>query len=127
MTFNEEIFSALSGEATVTALVGTKIFYKYLPDNHLNSEDALLYESNISEALHTIILENYGDTYDLTIKAVSQTPLKTFQIGQAVKNFLKSYSSTNVKSIAFERDVVVYNSDDDTHVLNLNFTIVYEN
>ena len=128
MTFNEEIYTALSTEATITALVNVNdIVFGHLPDNHKAGTDAIVYESNIISSQNTMPIDNYGDDYNLTIKAASQTPLNIYTIGQAVKDFLNTYSSTNFRQIVFERDIYVWNEDDDLHVLSLDFTIDYCN
>lgn len=126
-TFNEEISAAFVGESTITALVGTNIYHHHLPENYDITNDALLYESSIVDALHHVELLNYGDTYELRIKAVSTDNLSVYTIGQAVKDYIKTYQTTNVRSIAFERDVYVYSDEENLHVLNLDFTIDYKN
>lgn len=126
-TFNEEIAAAFAAESTISDLVGTNIYFHHLPDNYDISNDAMLYESSITEALHHVELQNYGDTYELRVKAVSVNSLNIYTIGQAVKDYIKSYQTTNVRSIAFERDVYVYSDEENMHVLNLDFTIDYCN
>jgi hypothetical protein len=123
----EEIYSALSGESTITDLVGTNIYFDHLPLNYKTANDAIVYSGWIGQAQHTIVLENFGDTYTLSIKAVSETAINTYNIGQAVKDFLKTYDSTNIKSVAFERDTPLYNEEDGIYVLNLDFTLDYCN
>lgn len=126
-TFNEEMFAAFAAESTITDLVGTNIYFHHLPENYDITNDALLYESSITEALHHVELLNYGDTYEMRIKAVSTSSLSIYTIGQAVKDYIKTYETTNVRSIAFERDVYVYSDEENLHVLNLDFTIDYCN
>jgi hypothetical protein len=123
----EELYTALSGEGTITALVGTNVYFEHLPQNYLLSSDAIVFVGYVNQAQHTIELENFGDYYTISIKAVSQTPLSTYNIGQAVKDFLKTYTSTNIKAIWFERDAQLYNEDDNVYVLNLDFTVDYCN
>lgn len=126
-TFNEEISAAFAAESTISDLVGTNIYFHHLPENYNINNDALLYESAITEALHHVELQNYGDTYELRIKAVSTSSLSIYTIAQAVKDYIKSYQTTNVRSIAFERDVYVYSDEENLHVLNCDFTIDYCN
>jgi hypothetical protein len=126
-TFNEEISAAFAAESTITDLVSTDIYFHHLPENYNINSDALLYESSIVEAQHHIDLMNWGDTYEMRIKAVSVTAINVYTIGQAVKDYIKTYSSTNVQSIAFERDVYVYSDEENLHVLNLDFTVDYCN
>jgi len=57
----EEIYSALSGESTITDLVGSNIFFEHLPMNFKVSDDCLVYFGNVQEAQHTTQLENFGD------------------------------------------------------------------
>lgn len=122
-----ELQAAFLAESTITDLTGTNIWFGNAPENHLASSDYMLHESEITEALHHVELQNYGDTYQLRVKAVSQSVPNAYAIGQSVKTFIKSYITTNVRSIAFERDVYIYNDEDKTHILNLDFTIDYCN
>lgn len=126
MTFNEEVYSQMIGEESISSLVDG-IYYGILPDNYKNTKEAIVYESNIFEAFNTISLENYGDNYTLTVKIVSSDPKKIYAIGQAVKDHFKPYSSTNIRSIRFNRDNYVYSDNDDIHVLNLDFIVDYCN
>jgi hypothetical protein len=123
----EEIYTQLTGESTITALVGSRVYFDHLPTNYDLSNDAIVFEGYVAQAQHTISLENFGDTYTLSVKAISKTPLNTYTIGQAVKDFLKTYSSTNIKAIWFERDVALFNDEDNVYVLNLDFTVDYCN
>ena len=122
-----ELQAAFLAESTITALTGTNIWFGNAPENHAASTDYLLHESEITEALHTVALDNYGDTYQLRIKAISQTVANAYAIGQAVKAYIKTYETTNVRSIALERDVYIYNDEDKTHILNVDFSIDYCN
>jgi len=128
MSFNTEIYAALIGESTITALVSAdNVYFGHLPDNFSNATDSIVYETRIDEALHHIELLNYGDRYNLNIKAVSADDVSIYTIGQAVKDYLKTYETTNVRSVAFERDTYVYGEEDNIHVLSLDFTIDYCN
>ena len=122
-----ELQAAFLAESTITALTSTNIWFGNAPENHASSTDYMLHESEITEALHTVALDNYGDTYQLRIKAISQSVPNAYAIGQAVKAYLKTYETTNVRSVALERDVYVYNDEDKTHILNVDFSIDYCN
>ena len=127
MTFNKEIYNILTTNPEITDLVDG-IFFNHLPDNRRATFNDIVYETFISEAMHTIPLENYGDEYTLSIKAVSQDPEKALEIGQAVKDFLRQMTeTTNIRSIAFQRDVTVYDEEDNIHILNMDFIIDYCN
>ena len=127
MTFNKEIYNILTTNPEITDLI-EGVYFNHLPDNYPATNNAIVYETFIDEALHTITLENYGDNYTLSIKAVSQNPEKALEIGQAIKDFLRQMAATtNIRSIAFQRDVTVYDEEDNIHVLNMDFDIDYCN
>jgi len=126
-TFNEEIFSILSTEPTITALVGTAIYHESTPENKLKSVDGIIYGSNINASMNTVELDNYGDEYSLFIKVVSKTAINIYTIGQAVKDKLKTVDTTNIRSIVFDRDQYLWSDEDRIHILNLDFTIDYCN
>jgi hypothetical protein len=126
MSFNSEIFTALSTEGTITA-VTDNIYFNHLPDNYDKSNNVIIYDSFVSEALHTLPLENYGDEYTLSIKAISSLPVTGDNIGEIVKTYLKTLSSSSIRSIAFQRDVYVYNEEENIHILHMDFVVDYCN
>ena len=126
-SFNSEIYGIINGESSITSLV-EGVYFNHLPDNYKASNDAIVYDSFIDEAFHTVSLENYGDSYTLSVKALSTNPESARTIGQAVKVFLRDLAqTTNIRSIAFQRDVTVYNEEDNIHILNMDFDIDYCN
>ena len=126
-TFNEEIYSILQNDATLTGLIGANVYHESTPENKLKSVDGIIYGSNISSAYHTISIDNYGDEYFLYIKVVSATAKNIYTIGQRVKDLLKPISTTNIRSIQFDRDQYIWSDEDRIHILNLDFTIDYCN
>jgi hypothetical protein len=127
MTFNEEIYSILTGDATITGLVGTNIFFEAASENKLKSVDCVVYGSNISQSYNTVELDNYGDEYFLYIKITSKDAINIYTIAQAIKDKLKTVDTTNIRSIVFDRDQYLWSDEDRIHILNLDFTVDYCN
>lgn len=126
MTFNQELFNVITNEESITSLVAG-INFHHLPDNFTRDKDYLIYDSNIAEALNTLDNFNYGDDYSLRLKTVSKNPQTIYEIGQAIKDFFKVYTSTNFRSVTFERDVYVYSEEDSVHILSMDFTVDFCN
>ena len=126
MTFNQEIFNILSNEVSISSLVSGFNHY-HLPDNFNRDNDYIIYHSRIVAPYNTMTLENYGDEYNLTVKAVSKSPQDIYTIAQAVKDYLIGYSSAAFRSIIFERDVPVWSEEEKVWILSLDFTIDFCN
>jgi hypothetical protein len=126
-TFNEEIYSILTGTTAITDLVGTDIYYEAAPENKLKSVDCVVYGSNIAQSYNTVILDNYGDEYYLYIKITSKDAINIYTIAQAIKDKLKTVDTTNIRSIVFDRDQYLWSDEERIHILNLDFTVDYCN
>lgn len=128
MSLRSEIYTLLSGDATITGIVSTNVYHRLLPDNFDNTAtEAVVFEARIAEPTHTLSERELWDEYVVTIKAVSKTPASIDTLADAIKSAMQGYSSAAAQDVMFDRDNYVYDPDNELHTLSLDFTVEFCN
>jgi len=126
MSFRSEINTLLKNDASINAVID-KVYYGFLPDNVQMANYYLVWIARVEEAYNEWGELDWGDKYLLTIKAVGKNPIENETLGNLVKRAIEGYSSTNLKTTYFEREVDVFDPDNDIFTLSMDFSCQYIN
>jgi len=127
MSLKTEIYDLLVADSSINYWVGDNIYHNILPLNQDTSANSLVYMSRIATPTHTMNERDISEEYSVTIKIVGTSPVNNENINREVRRTMQAYSSANIADVMFERDIDVYDEDNDLYTESLDFTVYYYN
>jgi hypothetical protein len=124
MNARQAISEILYQDPSVYSIVGENIFHLLLDENFADFP-AIVYSARIDNTINTINDRDLGRYYLASIKCVSRDPADFDPLQDYVIHAFLSDSSTTLyfDDISFERDIEIYDPDNDLHTLSLDFTV----
>jgi len=115
------IYTALSGNAAVTAIVGTRIYPVVIPQTQ--SLPALVYSIASTFPTHTNDGPSTLDKFTFSIFCVAKKYNDVEDLAGKVRTALHGYKSSSVQSIRYQGEYDDYEVDTAAYIRVLNFTI----
>ena len=113
----QTVYTALSGDSGVTALVGTNIYYNYLPDRHPVAQDAITLvvrtDSTVRDMCDTILYKQKN----VNIRIYSQDQENLYTILDAVESVVDELDYADLES----DDEPFYDEQIGWFVMDMNF------
>ena len=125
MSVAEQIFSRLSNDAAVSALVSNRIY-----PNHFKQQDtlpAIRYTRISSTQYHTMGVDVPLERARFQIDVISGVYSVADETAKAVKDSMRRWSETGVQDTFLVSDADIYDHEADLHRVRIDIEIIVEN
>jgi len=126
MSFNTDLSTLMNSDSTLNSLVSSRIYSNNLPDNLNPDNDAIVYNSRLTE--NEDCLDDYSilEYYDLFVVVLSQNSANLDTISAAIRDLLDDYSDTNIKDVLFISNTQTLDGEKERYVRSLEYRIIYK-
>lgn len=126
MSFGTEIYSLVSEDASVAALVGTNVYGQKLDDNFDISDAGILLTYNREEGIHALDGDNVLEIYTLYVTIIAVNTATVESIETAVRAALDDYSDSTIRDVVLEGETNTPELEKDNYLKTLRYRIIYE-
>lgn len=126
MSFGTDIYSKLSGDTGIAAIVDTGVFHHNAPDNYDITKSLVVFTYKMIEGISSLEEDNILEEYQLTVLCISPDTDILDSLTAAVRSCLDTYSSTTIRDIIFLSDSITMDASKERYMKSLEYKIIYQ-